>query len=84
MTEGYFGGALSRRLMIIGWSEREFARRLGASQAQVSRIAHSRDGRLRLTAQESIVLDRIAEFIAENPFPRRSTPSFLVEDNDRG
>jgi len=81
MQKGYYGFAVSHRLLMIGWSERELARRIGASQAQVSRITHS-TGRQCLSVSESEALDKIAAFIVENPMPRRSSPAFLIEGEE--
>lgn len=70
----FYGGDVTRRLIEIGWSERELARRTGRPQTQVTRIANGDGTKHRLTVKESRQLHRIAQFIVRNPMPRIDRP----------
>lgn len=71
-----YGAELVRCLIIIGWSERELGRRIGATQATITRTAKSKGTRT-LNKAESARLREITKFMSEHPMPRRKTPSFL-------
>lgn len=72
-----YGQAVGLCLLDIGWSVREFARRIGTDQMIVSRIINGRGKtpNQRLTAAESKRLREIADFMRTHKMPRRQTPS---------
>lgn len=73
---GLYGSRLMRCLIIMGWSERELARRIGVPQSRVTRITKSSGSRT-LTEGESKALLKLVAFVEENPLPRRTDPLSL-------
>jgi transcriptional regulator with XRE-family HTH domain len=72
---------LSLSLLILGWSERELARRTGEHRTTIRRWLSGESGVDPAVAQW---LDVLVAVHTENPGPRRKSPSFLTSPAGAG
>jgi len=74
------GYRLHRRLLVLGWTERELARRLGRSQTDMRRILA---GARSLSESESAWIVKLSDFMRDNPPPRRRSLLYIPRKSPR-